>query len=130
MIDIELLRNEPQKVKEGIQKKGVSTDLVDNLLKLDTLWRQSIFQIEQLRNKQKELSEARHIEEAKENKNLIKEKEAILNSLENDRLIAWKAIPNLPLNDVLIGKSENDNLVTRVVGEPIAKRSKRPFSYR
>ncbi|OGY64699.1 MAG: serine--tRNA ligase [Candidatus Harrisonbacteria bacterium RIFCSPLOWO2_02_FULL_41_13b] len=118
MLDINLLRNEPEKVKKEIAKKNVDPKKVDDFLSLDEKWRVSLKAIEEKRGLQKKLSEARDIEAAKKNKEEIKSLEAQLAVLEKDREIAWIKIPNLPDADVPAGKDETGNQVIRKWGEP------------
>ena len=75
MLDINLLRNEPERVKKGIAVKNVDPKRVDDFLSLDEKWRKSLKDIEEKRGLQKKLSEARDIESAKKNKEVISEKE-------------------------------------------------------
>ena len=118
MLDINLLRNEPEKVKKEIAKKNVDPKKVDDFLSLDEKWRVSLKAIEEKRGLQKKLSEARDIEAAKKNKEEIKSLEAQLAVLEKDREIAWIKIPNLPDADVPAGEDETGNQVIRKWGEP------------
>ena len=51
MLDIKFIRENPDKVKEGISKKGADSSLVDNVLDLDKKRRELIQQIDTLRAK-------------------------------------------------------------------------------
>lgn len=125
MIDIKLLREEPDRIKRGIEKKGVQPELVDEFLKLDREWREITKKLDDLRAGQKKFShsvhsgqaEARNIEAAKKNKEDIKSEEVKLEVIEGRRMAVWRKIPNLPLPDAPIGKSEKDNKVLCEVGE-------------
>ena len=118
MLDINLLRNEPEKVKKGIAVKNVDPKRVDDFLSLDEKWRKSLKDIEEKRGLQKKLSEARDIESAKKNKEVIKSLETQLAVLEKDRELAWIKIPNLPDAEAPVGKDETGNQVIRKWGEP------------
>jgi len=118
MLDIKLLREEPDKVKEGIQKKGVNSALVDEFLVLDGKWRTLTKEIDDLRAEQKKLGEAKKIDEAKALKEGLKIKEEELNGLERERDEILQKFPNLPLDDVPVGKDESENKVIRTWGEP------------
>jgi len=117
MLDIKLLREEPEKVKQGIASKGADPKLVDEFLRLDEIWRKLTAELENLRHEQKELSTERDIDAAKAVKEKIKEKEKELGGIEAERRNAWLLLPNIPFEDVPAGKSEEDNRVLREVGE-------------
>lgn len=117
MIDIELLRNEPEKVKKGIASKNVDPEIVDKFLKFDAEWRRLRTEIDVLRGEQRKLSEARNVEEAKKKKEQIKVKEIELSAIEKEREMAWLLIPNMPLSEVPVGKSEKENIVLREMGK-------------
>lgn len=118
MLDIKLLRDEPEKVKKGIAAKKTDPKLVDVFLKLDLEWRTLTKNLEEKRAEQKKLSEARAIEEGRKNKEEIKALEEKLADVEKEREIVWMQIPNLPSDDTPIGGSEEDNKVIRKHGEP------------
>lgn len=117
MIDVELIRQEPEKVKKGIASKNIDPTIVDKFLKLDQEWRKLRFEADFLRSRQKKLSEERNFEEAKKNKEEIKLKEERLLILEGERELVWRQIPNLPLSEVPPGKDEKENVVLREVGK-------------
>ena len=117
MLDIKLLREEPEKVKKGIAAKGADQKLVDEFLRLDEIWRKLTAELENLRHEQKELESERDFEAAKAVKEKIKEKEKELSGVEGGRRNAWMSIPNIPFEDVPAGRSEKDNRILREVGE-------------
>ena len=118
MIDIKLLREDPEKVKKGIAVKKSDPKLVDEFLARDGEWRELVQKMEELRAEQKKISGKRDVEAGKKNKELIKEVEAKITEVEKAREIAHLKIPNLPSDDTPIGASEKDNRVLRKVGEP------------
>src|SRR4051812_48432176 len=85
MLDIKLLRDEPDKVRNGIKAKNHDPKLVDEFLRLDEEWRKLTAEIDEKRAEQKKLSEARKIDEAKKNKEEIKAGESKLNDVEKQR---------------------------------------------
>jgi len=117
MLDIKLLRDDPEKVKKGIASKGADPKLVDEFLTLDEEWRALTKEIDDLRAGHKRLSEVRDSRAAKEFKDKIKSLEEKLKVLEEEREGILERIPNLPLDDVPYGASEKDNKVLREVGE-------------
>jgi seryl-tRNA synthetase len=118
MLDINLLRREPEKVKEAIRTKNADPGLVDKFLELDEAWRRVTAELEKLRAEQNRLSQRREVEAAKANKEKIKAAEEKLSELETRRREVWEKIPNLPSQDTPIGKDETGNRVLRQVGKP------------
>lgn len=118
MIDIKILREDPERVREAIANKNGDPKLVDDFLKIDEAWRGATTELDKLREEQKELSAKRDIETAKTNKERIKAKEEGLANLEEERNLLWMKVPNMPTEDTPVGKSEEDNKVLRVIGEP------------
>ena len=111
------MRDEPEKVKEGVAKKNADPKLVDDFLRFDEEWRRATAELDALRAEQKKLSVARDVESGKKNKEAIKTKEAGLAELEREREEALMQIPNLPDDSAPPGKSEAENRVLREVGE-------------
>jgi seryl-tRNA synthetase len=124
MLDIDLIRREPEKIKKGIAAKNVNPQLVDQFLELDQKWRRMTETTENLRAKLNKLSKERKIEEAKAIKEKVKAAEAELTDLEKNRLAVLKSLPNLPLSEAPVGKDEKNNKVLREVG----KKPKRDFT--
>lgn len=116
MLDIELIRKEPEKIKKGIATKNVGHEIVDEFLKLDEEWRKETAALDALRAKQKKLSEGRKVEEAKKNKELIRLKSDSVAEVEKKREGALRRIPNPPFDEVPIGKDEHDNVIVREIG--------------
>ena len=117
MLDINLIRQNPEKIKKGMAAKNVSSKLVDDFLALDEGWRKLTKEINDLRAEQKKLSEVRKIEEAKKNKEKIKNAEIELNETEKRREEILRGLPNLPFDDAPVGKNESGNVVLREIGE-------------
>lgn len=113
MLDIKLLREEPEKVKKAIKLKGFSPELVDSFVKIDVAWRKTTAELENLRREQKELSDEHDIDAAKGVKEKIKIKEKEISSLEGERLAVWMQIPNLSSDDTPVGPDETHNKVLR-----------------
>jgi len=126
MLDIKLLRENPNKVKDGVRAKNSDPKLVDRFLALDTEWRTLTKELDEKRALQKALThsvhsgqgEKREVEKAKENRAAIQEIEARLLGIEKERDAVWMQIPNVPSEDTPIGKDESENKVIRKWGEP------------
>ncbi|MCR4328667.1 MAG: serine--tRNA ligase [Patescibacteria group bacterium] len=118
MLDIDLIRNEPERVKKAIASKNTDSKLVDDFLWFDAKWRAITNRLDGLRARQKQLSMERKIDIAKQNKEVIKGVEEELKVVEVKRDEFWMRIPNIPSDDTPIGKDEIENKVIRVVGKP------------
>ncbi len=128
MLDINLIRNQPELVKEGLRKRGEDPSIVDEVRELDAERRKLLHQVEQLRAERNRVSkripkiqdpqerEAK-IQAMRELGERLKALEARLREVE-DRLwerMAW--IPNLPDPDVPVGEDESANVVVKQWGE-------------
>ncbi|MDP3947973.1 MAG: serine--tRNA ligase [bacterium] len=118
MIDIELIRKESDRIRQGLKNKQADPALVDRFLALDGEWREGVAKLDLLRHEQKKLGEARKIEEAKTLKVSIKELHERVLALEAKRSDALLQIPNLPDPDVPVGKDASGNKVMRTWGKP------------
>jgi len=117
MIDIKLLREQPEKIKEAIATKNADPKLVDDFLRLDEEWRGLTKTVDELRAKQNTLSKERKIEEAKENKAKLKESEEQQTTLAQKRDDVIRMIPNPPEDTAPVGKDESANATLREVGK-------------
>lgn len=120
MIDLNFLRQNPERIKRMLKLRGVELD-IDKLLELDKRKRELISQIDQLRAEQNKISSKKELsleelEKARELKSWIKEKEGELKEKSKEFLLSFYEIPNLLLDDIPPGKEEKDNLVLRKWG--------------
>ncbi len=120
MIDIKILRENPNLVKEAIKKKNVEVD-VDKVLMLDKEKRDLQRRVDDLKHLQK-MEKDRN--KAKEIKEKIKEIEKNLSLVKEEFEKMFKLIPNLPFDDVPVGKDDSENIVVRQVGK------KREFTFK
>jgi seryl-tRNA synthetase len=125
MLDIQFIRENPEEVATKSRQKGYEVN-ISKLLELDTQRRQLLTSIEDVRSRRNQLAiqfkQGQPLPEQIEHGKQLKEK---LNILENelepieidfDKLL--KRVPNMPLDDVPIGTSEDENQVVKTVGEP------------
>jgi seryl-tRNA synthetase len=115
MIDIKLLRENPEKVKKACENKQAKVD-IDKVLELDKKRRELIQEVEMLRSEQKKLGKDQ-IEQAKGLKTRIKELEPELEAIEKEFSVLFLKIPNLPLDDVIVGKGGDGNKIIKEVGK-------------
>lgn len=125
MLDIKLIRQDPEFVKKGVKDKGNDPNLVDQIIELDLKRRNLIQEIGDIRHKKTE-AENKLIKEGKDENALkilkevkvfLSEKEESLKQYELDLEKAMTQLPNLPLKDVPVGLSGEDNVVLREVGK-------------
>jgi hypothetical protein len=132
MIDIKLLRENPELVKENIKKK-FQTDklpLVDKVLKIDGEWRKLKNEEDKLRSSRnsisKEISEAKKqkkdvsklLKQAKDIPDEIAKLEEKRKKFESQILEIMKVIPNIIDKSVPIGKDDSENIELKKFGKP------------
>lgn len=118
MLDVNLIRENPEKVKKGVAAKNADPKMVDDFLALDEKWRKLTARLDDLRAEQKKLSGERKIEEGKKNKKNIKEAGSELAEIEKKRETILYQLPNLPSEDTPAGKDESENQVLSKFKEP------------
>lgn len=118
MLDIEIVRNQSDILKQAVLNKNGNPSLVDEILAIDAKWREITSSVEELRKLQKELSTNRDIEGAKRNKLNLKELEDQQTLVASQRLKLLLQLPNIPTDKTPVGKNEDDNVVIRKWGEP------------
>ncbi|MFW6110394.1 MAG: serine--tRNA ligase, partial [Patescibacteria group bacterium] len=134
MLDIDFIRNNPEKVREGMEKKGLDGALVAQVLELDEKRRELLKEVENLRAERNEISEGagkpsrKQIERATEIKETLQELEPELKKIEKQFETKLFQLPNLPAEDVPFGKDEKDNVEMKTWGEPTSF-SFKPRSY-
>ncbi len=123
MLDIQYIRDNADKVKTGIKNKNYNPDVVNNLLDVDTKRRALIGQTEIIRAQRNKLNDqlktARTdalITKSKELKLQLETVEPELKQLESAFADLMLQIPNVPLDEVPVGKDEKDNVVVREWG--------------
>jgi seryl-tRNA synthetase len=113
MLDINFIRQNPDKVKEGVQLRGGDPGIVDRVLKVDETRRQLIGEIEKLRAERNKLG-PKDIEKGRKIKETLRRLEPDLQAVEEELKNLLYEIPNLPSQDTPPGKSEADNVEVRV----------------
>ena len=119
MIDIKLVRSNPDLIKNKIALKGYDSEIVDKFLTSDKEYRRLLSEAEGLQSKRNKFAKNNtntNIEEAKQLKLSLQKLEVELNAREQESKQLINSIPNLPLGNVPIGKTENDNKVLKEWG--------------
>jgi len=127
MININLIRENPELVKAGMGKKLANPELVDKFLKIDAEWKSLKKIVDDTRAAQKALGPDDR-DDARKLKEEITVNEEKITVLSEERDFLVSQIPNLPEDDVPLGKDDADNAVLKTVGEP-AKFSWKPKDY-
>ncbi len=124
MLDVNLIREKPEIVKEGVAKKNADPKIVDKFLRLDADWRVHTKILDELKGEQNAVSEelakeqkADLISKAQLLKKRITDIEAERATLAGKRDELLARLPNLPFPDVTVGKDESGNKVIREVGK-------------
>lgn len=123
MLDIQFIRENPELVEEKAKQKGYKVE-VKKLLELDEKRRNLLGELEGLRQKRNENAtqlkagkptEAQ-LHEGKELKVKITELEKELEPIETEFHDKLKTVPNMPLESVPVGATEEENVVAKTVG--------------
>ena len=129
MLDIKLIRDNPDGVKERLATVGVLETDVDALLNSDRVRRARIREVEALRAERTTRSkEIRKISDPTERDSAVRSMRALgervsqlekqLAQEEEDFQQRLLELPNLPHPDVPVGKDEDENVVIRTEGKP------------
>jgi seryl-tRNA synthetase len=128
MLDINLIRDDSQIVKDALIKRNMETSVVDELIELDVLRRNFLLEVETLKAERnrvsKEIAKSKDQTEREEKitsmrvvgdriaelDDQVRKVEAKLNEL-------ISGVPNLPDESTPLGKEESENVVVRTVGE-------------
>ena len=123
MIDLKLLRSNPELVRSAIRDKGEDVDL-DILLDLDRKYIEILQQVEKLRAERNKLSSSMKgkpnpeaIATARALREELAELEQTLNVQKAEFFTLLKKVPNIPTSDTPIGYSEEDNVVVQQWGD-------------
>ena len=143
MIDINLIRNNPELVKENIKKKfqDKKLPLVDEVISLDKELRNIKVKADNLRNERNTLSKEignfmrdKKIDDANKNKekvtninseliNLEEKEEKLANEIKEKMMV----VPNIIADDVPIGEDDSKNVEEEKFGEPTVPNFEIPY---
>ncbi|MGO2083059.1 serine--tRNA ligase [Vagococcus sp.] len=122
MLDLKLIRSNPEKMIQVLETRGVDKESVVTLLSLDEKRRALLPVVEQLKQKRNELSD--QTAELKKNKQSIdqniidnkkvnaeiKDKESILKEIDSKLYEIAVSLPNVPGEGVPVGEDEEENI--------------------
>ncbi len=129
MLDIKRLREDTENVKAALARRKEDID-IDAVLAVDAKRREVLFEAEQLKSRQNEVSKqipamkkagedtTAIFKEMKELSEKIKEFDEQIRVLDEELNIKMLSIPNIPNADVPDGDTDEDNVEIRRWGEP------------
>ncbi|MEN9626663.1 MAG: hypothetical protein RL557_991 [archaeon] len=134
MLDIKIIRDNPQLVKENLKKKfqDDKIKLVDEILAIDEQWRKERFNADNLRKERNKISEEINkakkmgneklakelIRTAKDIPDKIKAVEFETENYEKKLQELLMQMPNIMSKNVPLGKTDKENVVVKVIGKP------------
>jgi len=124
MIDIKLLRENPELIKSKASQKNYQIN-VEEILNYDNQKRELTTAIDELRQQRNKLSkfnqkqeiDQKNIDQVKELKQKLNQLEQNLSQVDQQLDHLMHQVPNLSLDEVPIGQSEDDNVVIKTIGE-------------
>lgn len=128
MLDIKLIREQTELVKEALLKRHMETDVIDEIVALDEKRRALILDVEskkaernavskeigRMKDKQEREAKIVSMRTLGDDINLLDEQ---LKGVESNLYYQVASIPNLPDQDVPTGVDDKDNVVIRTVGD-------------
>ncbi|MDH5635955.1 MAG: serine--tRNA ligase [Candidatus Bathyarchaeota archaeon] len=132
MLDIKLIREHPEIVRNDLKKRGdlEKLKMLDDLIEYDKHWRRLLTEVNELRHRRKVVTAeiaslkkkredaSKQMEEAKRIPQDIKKLENQVEEYKEkvDRILL--GLPNILHESVPFGKDESENVVVKIVGEP------------
>jgi seryl-tRNA synthetase len=124
MLDIQFIRENPELVAEKSAQKGYDID-VRQLLGFDGERRDLLKKVENYRRERNEHSDQikgqkpseEQIKKGREMRDTLADLEHKLENIEKEFEVLLKAVPNMPLGDVPVGQTEDENVITKQVGD-------------
>ncbi len=128
MLDINLIRDEPERVREALEKRQMDPSVVDQVLMLDEKRRELIVNVEEMRSERNTVSKEigrmkdqaerqAKIEAMRELGDQIESLDSDLSQVDSQLQDLLSELPNIPDPDVPVGVDDSDNVVLREVGE-------------
>ena len=126
MLDLKIIRENPEKVRESIEKKGINLD-IDHFLDIDKEALELKIKLDNLRAVKNKVSKeipilkndekTKKLSEMKDVSNNIKKLEKEYKEVHEKHIILHKKIPNILSSEVPVWKDENENVVIRKIWE-------------
>lgn len=124
MLDIQFIRDNPELVQKKSEQKGYKIDIRE-LLEADGERRSKLTQIEELRARRNALTAAMKGQKPTEEqlatgkglKEELSNRELELRTVEEKFDMQLRAVPNMALDDVPVGLTEEENVIAKSIGE-------------
>ena len=129
MLDIKRIRENPDQISQGLEKRGADAALLDDVLKLDEQRRGLLSEVESLKSKRntvsKEIGAAKKRgedtaaiqAETRELGEQIAEQDGVVKEIDSKLRDCLLKIPNIPHASTPVGLTEEDNKEIKVVGK-------------
>ncbi|MCS7011971.1 MAG: serine--tRNA ligase [Anaerolineales bacterium] len=128
MLDLNLIREQPEHVRQSLRNRQMEAGIVDTILSLDERRRALLTEVEALKAERNAVSkEIGRMKDPLERQAKIDTMRAVgdriasldrqVNAVEEELRAAIAALPNLPDPRTPIGKDESENVVVKTVGE-------------
>lgn len=125
MIDINIIRTQPELIVKALENRGDDKTLVDQVLEADAERKKIIIELEGLQQQRNQKTQAIKIcadpaeraaliEDVKNSKDRLAELTISLNEIEEKRDHFMASIPNIPSAEVPVGLSEEENEVYKI----------------
>ncbi|MDH5420020.1 MAG: serine--tRNA ligase, partial [Candidatus Bathyarchaeota archaeon] len=132
MLDIKLIREHPEIVRNDLKKRGdlEKLKMLDDLIEYDKHWRRLLTEVNELRHRRKVVTAeiaslkkkredaSKQMEEAKRIPQDIKKLENQVEEYKEKVNRILLGLPNILHESVPFGKDESENVVVKIVGEP------------
>ncbi len=128
MLDINLIRENPELVRQSLLARQMTTETVESVLELDVERRGLLNEVERLKAERNAVSKEigrmkdaasrqEKIDAMRSVGDKIAEMDERVRQVDADLQAALAVLPNIPDPKVPVGKDDHDNVVVRVVGE-------------
>lgn len=132
MLDIKLIRQRPEIVRNDLKKRGDAEKLkmLEDLIEYDKQWRKLLTKVNELRHRRKVITTeiarlkkkgegvSKQLEEAKKIPQEIEKLEKQVDEYKEKADHILLRLPNILHESVPFGKDESENVVVKVVGKP------------
>ena len=129
MLDVKILRTEPERIKDALKKRNNDLDITP-AIELDQKRREILYKVEQMKAQQNEITKKipamkkagentdAIFAEMKELSNQIKELDTQVSEIDEELNGFMLRIPNIPNETVPVGADDSENIEVRRWGEP------------
>ncbi|NPV88603.1 serine--tRNA ligase [Coprothermobacteraceae bacterium] len=130
MFTLRFVRENKDKIRESLIRRGYETTLLERLLELDQCRRAKVSKLQELNTRRNELTAVvarkkktqedttQEMNELKTLKSVIIEEEKEVSVIDSEIEGILKSLPNIPHDSVPMGKDSSDNVEVRRWGEP------------